>query len=93
MRARRIWINNQENIPLDLAVMGGATLVSFLKASENVNVMTILFYVYTALRYGWVVFYKLKINNPPVRSVCFVLSKVVMLVVLIMALAAAFDDN
>jgi uncharacterized MAPEG superfamily protein len=93
VRNKRIWINNQENLPLDFAIMTGAVVVSFAKAGDEGDVLSVLFILYTALRYGWFVCYKCKVNQPPVRSVCFGLSKLTLLATVIVMLIIAFKDE
>jgi hypothetical protein len=53
-----------------------------------------LFIAYTAARYGWYVAYKLKLNGtPPLRTLCFAVTKLSTVVVLVMTIVVAFGDS
>jgi len=96
LRNKRVWINNQENLPLDVAVMTGVLVVSVAKATEegNANTFGYLFIVYTIFRYAWFACYKFKLNSPvPLRSVTFFLTKISMVVMIIMLFVVVFDTD
>ena len=88
-----MWINNQENIPLDVAVMTGGVIVSVMKGGDAGGALASLYIVYTVLRYAWFTCYKLKMNQPPLRTAAFGLSKLTMLVIGIVSLTVAFKKD
>ena len=75
--------------------MTGGVLVALSKLADQGNTLAALFYIYTALRYAWLVCYKMKFNKPvfPLRSLCFVLSKLTILAVLVVSIIIAFEDS
>jgi uncharacterized MAPEG superfamily protein len=89
LRKKRFFINNHENIPIDIAVMTGGMSVAVVKgAEEKFPLVAVFFILYTVLRYMWLVFYACKINEPiPLRTLSFVLSKLVMFALIVITLS------
>ena len=73
--------------------MTGGVLVALSKLADQGNTLAALFYIYTALRYAWLVCYKMKFNEPPLRTLCFGLSKLTILAVLVVSIIIAFEDS
>ena len=92
-RNKRLWINNQENLPVDIAVMTGGVVTCMARFTEegNANVFGYLFIVYTVARFAWFACYKRKLQ--PFRTISFGLTKLSMIVMVVMLLVVAFGDS
>ena len=73
--------------------MTGGVLIALTKLANQGNTLAVLFYIYTAMRYAWLVCYKMKLNQPPLRTICFLLSKLTILAVLVVSIIIAFEDS
>jgi uncharacterized MAPEG superfamily protein len=94
-RKRRYFVNNHENIPIDIAVMTGAMVVAMAKAAEEkFSLLGTFFILYTVFRFLWLICYQLKINQPvPFRSLFFVFSKLLMIALVIITVIVSISKE
>lgn len=89
-RMRRIWINEQENVPLAVGILTACYVL--VRGSDQEDHLAGCIIAYTVLRRIWFFAYLFAINSPvPVRSLCFVASQLSLIACFVIALIAAFD--